>query len=152
MHLRCEQHFQLYFETVSSDRYSFSLKAAEGRLVQSTCCFHWSVSLVRRCEPLLVVFSPTMPPLPFLHRCFFSIINILSLTLLNTGDQSLVAMAMKPPMQVWVYVAAFPFCVEFFFFFNRDCTCFPPVRAARPPVETLLSCTALTFRAALTAV
>lgn len=98
---------------------------------------------LHRWEPLLVVFSPTTPSLCFLHCCFFSI-NILFLTQLNTGDQSLVAMTMKPPMQVCVCVRL-RFLSVHSFFWSDDCTCLPAVRAVRPPVVMLLSCTALTF-------
>ena len=62
---------------------------------------HISVSL-SLC--VLAVFSPTMPSLSIL-RFFFvlPIINILSLSLHNSGDQSPVAMAMEPPKQVCVF-------------------------------------------------
>lgn len=103
--------------------------------------------LVQGCEPLLVVLSASIPLLSLLHPCFFPIINILSLSLFNSGDQSPDTMATKPPMQVHVCVM-FPFCVLFLY---SNCTCFLPVRALRPLV-VLLSCTALLFRVALTAV
>lgn len=48
-----------------------------------------------------------MPSLSILCYCFSSIINILFLPQHNTGNQSPVAIAMKPPMQVCVLAQHF---------------------------------------------
>lgn len=105
----------------------------------STCCFFFDPSLgtlVWASVCILAVFltrrAVTFHPTAAASSSSLSLIFWLSLH--NSGDQSPVAMAMKPPMQVYVRV-----CV---FLLHADCTCSSPVGAARPPPVMLLSCTA----------